>query len=145
MVLVVPGRDRNDVGGGENTIPDPDHPLPGQDDHPGATPLPPPTQPTPKESLDDDTPSVSGIQTPPKLCTHDEKGVCDRHGVKGKLRWKLIVKTTPEGSKEKTRLYFYTCEKNKGDKKMMIQQRLYFKKTKTTKDVEDNKSGNDTM
>ena len=52
------------------------------------------------------------------------------------------MKTTPEGSKEKTRLYFYTCEKNKGDKKMMIQQRLYFK---TTKDVEDNKSGNDTM
>ena len=64
--------------------------------------------------------------------------------MKGKLRWKLLVKTTPGGSKEKTRLYFYTCEQNQS-KKMMIQQRLYFQKTKTTKDVEDNKSGNDTM
>ena len=55
------------------------------------------------------------------------------------------MKTTPAGEKEKTRLYFYTCERNKGDKKMMIQQRLYFKKTETTKDVDDDKSGEGTL
>ena len=118
---------------------------PSQDDHPGTISTPPPTKPPRKGSPDDDTPSVSGVQTPPKLCSHDEKGICDRHGVKGKLRWKLIVKTTADGSKEKTRLYFYTCEKNKGNKRMMIQQRLYFKSIKTTKDVDDTRKDEDTM
>ena len=55
------------------------------------------------------------------------------------------MKTTPAGGKEKTRLYFYTCEGYKGNKKMMIQQRLYFKKTETTKDVDDDKSGEGTL
>ena len=45
--------------------------------------------------------------------------------------------------REKTRLYFYTCDKNKGDKRQMIQQRLYFKSTKPTRDVEDIKKGGD--
>ena len=59
------------------------------------------------------------------------------------MRWKLLVKTTSSGEREKTRLYFYTCDKNKGDKRQMIQQRLYFKSTKNTKDVEDTRKGGD--
>ena len=149
MEFVVPEGDRIPMGGGQNTsntIPDPDHPHPGQDDHPETIPPPPPTQPPPRQTPDDDTPPVPGIQTPPRLCTHDDKGICDRHGVKGKLRWKVIVKTTPAGEKEKTRLYFYTCEGFRGNKKMMVQQRLYFQKTKNPKDVADDKdSREDTL
>ena len=65
--------------------------------------------------------------------------------MKGKLRWKLIVKTTTAGEREKTRLYFYTCEGFKGNKKMMVQQRLYFRKTENTKDVADDKDNEDTL
>ena len=59
------------------------------------------------------------------------------------MRWKLLVKTTSDGMREKERLYFYTCDKNKGDKRQMIQQRLYFKSTKPTRDVEDIRKGGD--
>ena len=143
MVLAVPGGSRDDAGRDDNPIADPVPPPPSQDDHPGTNPPPPPTHPAPKESPDDDTPSVSSIQTPPRTCSHDEKGICARHGVKGKLRWKLLMKTTSSGEKEKTRLYFYTCDKNKGDRRQLIQQRLYFKSAKTPKDVEDTRKRGD--
>ena len=53
------------------------------------------------------------------------------------------MKTTSSGEKEKTRLYFYTCDKNKGDRRQLIQQRLYFKSAKTPKDVEDTRKRGD--
>ena len=87
---------------------------------------------------------MSGVQTPLQRCSHDDKGVCDRHGVKGKLRWEPQFKTTPGGGKVKSRLYFYTCDLGL-NKKRMIQQKLSFLKHKTTKNVKTTKSDDDTM
>ena len=70
--------------------------------------------------------AVGGIPGVPRVCIHDEKGVCSLHGPGAKWVWRPVpVKKPTPGGKKTRKEHYWRCEMNKKGK-MMTQTKISF-------------------